>query len=136
MAQAISKISRAMVNNRLVMGKTHMASSLRIKVRTKNTTRSIMTATHLQQGTVASSTVMVSNSNMASSNKAMESNSSTDSTTRAPIQARVDPQPDQMADQRQIEDFWELWEEEPRELGAATRQAMGKQNSYPGLTKS
>jgi hypothetical protein len=100
MAQANSSISRAMVNSRLVMGKTHMASSLRIKVRTKNITRSIMTATHPQQGTVASNKVMASNSNTAS-NKAMASNSSTDSTTKAPILAQVDLQLDPMAAQRE-----------------------------------
>jgi hypothetical protein len=88
-AKAISNSSKAMANSKVAMDKIRMANSLRIKVRIRNTTGNIMTATHRQQGTVNS------NKATAASNSSMANNSSTaanNSKTRAPILAPADPE--------------------------------------------
>ena len=105
-AKAISSNSKAMVNSSRVMGKTHMASSLRTKVRTKNITRSIMTATHRQQGMVASNrATAASNSNTVNNRVTAANNSSTGSTTRANTPAPEDLELAQMAPRRETEGY-------------------------------
>lgn len=101
-AKVISSNSKAMVSSSRAMGKTHMASSLRTKVRIKNITRSIMTATHRQQGMVASNrATAASNSNTVNSRVTAANNSSMGSKTRA--NTPQDLELAQMAPRREIE---------------------------------
>lgn len=68
--------SKAMANSKVAMDKTHMASSLRTKVRNMNITRSIMKMAHQKQGTVNSNkATAVNNSNTANSKATAANNS-------------------------------------------------------------